>query len=41
MKERFGDRYPRRGWAVPLLLGLASIGGLIVVVTVMVFAGIV
>ena len=41
VKERFGENYPRRGWAVPLLLGLGAIVGVILFATVLVVAGIV
>ena len=41
VKERFGDDYPRRSWGQPLLLALGAIVLYIVVVTALVFNGIV
>ena len=31
IKSRFGDNYPRRGWAKPLLFALAALAATIVV----------
>lgn len=38
VKQRFGDAYPRRSWAVPLSLGFAAVLALLIVVFVLAFA---
>ena len=34
VKQRFGDAYPRRGWAVPILIAIGAVIGTIAVITV-------
>ena len=38
VKQRFGDSYPRRSWAVPLSLGFVAVLALMIVVFLLAFA---
>lgn len=38
VKQRFGDGYPRKGWAVPLSLGFAAVLALLLLVFLIAFA---
>ena len=38
VKQRFGDGYPRRSWALPLSLGFAAVLALLIVVFALAFA---
>ncbi len=39
VKERFGDGYPRRGWALPIMIAIGAIIGSLVVIAVAIAMG--